>query len=117
MTDLPLFLLTRLVCHSPMRQGVNYTYYITRQKNVARNTTEIITHRIDFDAGPLSPAAHGHILYGDFKVQYDIPEFRKAFYPPDVCNPNGGAMPCGNDKVREWNMKYFKHRAARRGWL
>lgn len=93
--------------HLPFTKvGVNYTYFVTESNN------DTITHRIDYSA----PGASGSILYGDFQVQHDIESFRSVFVPPAAClKPN--TLKCSDNKVREWNQKYFKHEAARRGWV
>lgn len=88
--------------------GINYTYFITQSGN------DTISHRIDYFGG--SNQSSGAILYGDFQVQHDLDTFRKVFQPPAAClKPN--TLTCDDDKVKEWNMKHFKHTAAERGYF
>jgi len=88
--------------------GVNYTYFLTR------DGSDIITHRIDYTAGPSVPP--GSILYGNFTVQKDLEAFKKTFMPPPEClKPN--TLSCNSKQVKKWNKKYFKHAAAQRGWF
>ena len=90
--------------------GVNYTYFVTR------NGTDVISHRIDYSVPGDESLKAGQILYGDFKVQKDLAAFRKTFMPPDVCLAKD-VMGCDGEKVKEWNKKYFKHEAHKRGLL
>merc|ERR1711959_645301 len=99
--------------HIPFTKvGVNYTYYITR------NGTDIITHKIHYSAPGAAP---GDILFGNFSVQHDVESFRQNFVPPAQCNPQGSgkghALSCNEDKVKQWEAKYFKHSAAYNGLI
>jgi hypothetical protein len=92
--------------------GIDYNYFITREKTA--NSTDIITHRIDYTAG--ATVAPGSILYGNFTVQHDLENFKKTFMPPPEClKPN--TLACEEKQVKKWNRKYFKHAAAQRGWF
>lgn len=55
-------------------------------------------------------------MAGNFTIQRDIEAFKKVFEPPAACLKNN-VLSCGRKKVKEWNRKYFKHAAAKRGWL
>jgi hypothetical protein len=86
---------------------VDYTYYITR------NGSDIISHRIDFSAAGTGVNA-STILYGNFQPLHNLTELRAAFMPPPAClKPN--TLTCPSKKVIEWEKKYFKHSAARKG--
>jgi hypothetical protein len=90
------------------RMGENTTYYITR------NGSDVITHRIDYTVSNNKKVPPGSILYGNFKVQHDIPTFRQQFMPPPEClKPN--TLKCPPSKVVEWEKKHFKRSAARKG--
>ena len=101
--------------HLPFTKAahVDYDFYVTH--NTTGNSTDVITHRIDY-AVPGTKLQAGSILYGDFKVQHDLANFRKQFYPPAQCT-QPRVMSCGQEKVAEWNRKYFKHEALKRGLL
>jgi len=75
----------------------NYTYYVTM------NGTDVITHRIQYG---VQGQTAGVILYGDFKVQHNLTEFRSLFEAPAEClKPN--TLTCPSDKMEEWDRKYF----------
>ena len=89
--------------HLPFTKAahVDYTYYVTH--NTTGNSTDVITHRIDYSV-PGTKVKAGSILYGDFKVQHDLAAFRKKFYPPAQCT-GPRVMSCNSEKVKEWNKK------------
>jgi len=92
--------------------GLNYTYYITR--DTSGNSTDIISHRINY--GAPQEGVSGHILYGNFTVQKDLDAFKKTFMPPAIClKPN--TLTCNDQQIKQWERKYFKHSAAQRGWM
>jgi hypothetical protein len=76
----------------------SYEYYIHRE-----NTSDIISHRIDFTAAAVS----GSILYGDFQVQHDPESFSSNWDIPQQCL--GNIMDCHCDDTDEVHQKYFKH--------
>ena len=45
----------------------------------------------------------------------DIDNFKNTFMPPAACLKNN-VLSCDDKKVKEWNRKWFKHDAAKRGW-
>eukprot|EP00466_Bigelowiella_natans_P016494 jgi/Bigna1/132866/aug1.19_g7574 len=90
--------------------GIDYTYYITRKTN-PDNTTDIITHRIDYSVPGDTKVKAGSILYGDFKVIKNITAFRDVFRPPPVCD-NDQVMSCGTEKVKKWERTYFSRSRA-----
>lgn len=101
--------------HIPFTKvGVNYSYYISREEN--GNTTDIVTHRIDY--GAPQQGVDGSILYGNFTViqPKDIDTFKNTFAPPAACL-KANVLSCDEKQLKKWNMKYFKHEAARRGWF
>jgi hypothetical protein len=95
--------------HIPFTKiGVNHTYFITREAQ------GIVTHRIDYKAPQIKP---GSILYGNFTIiqPKDIDNFKNTFMPPAACLKTN-VLTCDDKKVKEWNRKWFKHEAAKRGW-
>jgi hypothetical protein len=81
---------------------IQYDHYITRADS------DIITHRINFNAtGGIVPP--GEILYADFKVQHDIDAFiQTEFKLPKQCIRNN-LLKCEDSKVKQWEAMHFKH--------
>lgn len=80
---------------------INYTYYITE------NGTDVISHRIEF--GAPGKGGTGSILYGGFQVIHNVTSFRDKFEPPAACLPPHHIMKCPQEKVEEWEEKFFLH--------
>eukprot|EP00466_Bigelowiella_natans_P008800 jgi/Bigna1/77483/fgenesh1_pg.48_\ len=85
--------------------GIDYTFYVTRKTN-PDNTTDVVTHRIDYSVPGDTKVKAGSILYGDFKVIKNITAFRDYFRPPPVCEASS-VRSCDAEKVRQWESKYF----------
>lgn len=82
----------------------NYTYYVTVSGK------DVTTHRIEFG---VTGQTAGTILYGDFKVQHNLTQFRSVFEPPAAClKPN--TLTCADAQMKKWDQKYFSKGAARK---